>query len=142
MSNKVEIRVSAIEVRAAQPKAADTRKIQFIAETRDASLEEIAYIVKLYVEDVERFYTSLGYRLFVGDYEIKKYAGFKNGIYFKVYDPDFLAQHAGEKVQFTIDGVEFVDTGVTFPEYSTDAEIAFEAGAAAGLPTQEQVLSE
>jgi hypothetical protein len=142
MSKKVEIKVSAIEVRAAQPKAADTRKIRYVAETRDVSLEDIAYVVKLYVEDVERFYTSLGYRLFVGDHEITKYAGFKNGIYFKVYDPGFLAQHAGDKVQFTTDGVEFVDTGVTFPEFSVDAEFAVEAGLAAGLPTQEQVLSE
>ena len=142
MSNKVRPEVSSIEVRAAQPKAADSRKIQYICDIKNRSAEDIVYIVKLYMDDVEPFYTSAGLRLFVGDHEIKEYSGFKNGIYFKVYDPDFLAENGGEMVRFTADGVEFIDTGVRLPSAPAGVGLAATAGLATELPSQDQVLAE
>ncbi len=142
MSDEVRLKVSSIEVRPAQPKAADSRKIRYVGGTKDRSPEDIVYIVKLFMGDLEPLYRSLGFRLFVGDKEIEKYAGFKNGIYFKVFDPDFLAENAGKKVRFTTDGVEFIDTGASFPDYSVDAQTTDKAALASGLPSQEEVLSE
>ena len=137
ISHEVPLEVSSIQVRAAQPKAADARKIEQINQAKGRSAGEVVYIVKLYLDDARPLYTSMGARLFVGEEAIEEYAGFERGIYFKVYDPDFFSEHTGEKVRFTIDGETFIDAGVEFPRLTVDGQPD-----ATRLPTQEEVLSE
>ncbi|MGH8547421.1 MAG: hypothetical protein ACRERU_02225 [Methylococcales bacterium] len=102
----------------------------------------MVYIVKLYIDDWSPFYTSRGYRLFIGENEIKKYAGFRHGLFFKVYDPDFLAENVGKMIRFSVDGVDFSDTGVRLPDHSVGVLAAASLTDDGGLPTQEQVLAE
>jgi hypothetical protein len=142
MADEVELKVTSIEVRAAQPKAADSRKVRHLADAGARAAEDVVYIVKLYMDDVEPLSTSRGYRLYVGDVEVGKYAAFKNGLYFKVHAPAFLTENAGEDVRFTADGLEFIDTGIRLPDVSADVGAAPSAPGAPPLPTQEEVLSD
>jgi hypothetical protein len=99
MPEKPHLNLSSLEVVAAQPQAADSRKISFAS-------------------------------------------GLKNGIYFKVYDPAFLEDYAGEPVRFTTDGQDFIDTGAIFPEFSGRVQPEVETNIATHLPSQSQALSE
>ena len=80
--------------------------------------------------------------LYVGDSEIRKYAQFKNGIFFKVTDPNLLASHRGKKIRFRSapDG-DFIETNVTFPASATELDVTDETRSG-DLPSQEEVLRE
>ena len=59
--------------------------------------------------------TAHGWALYAGDTRIPKYWEYPGGIYFKVLDEDFLAEHQGEKLRFSENGKDFIDTGVKLP---------------------------
>jgi len=61
---------------------------------------------------------SQGFRLYIGDTEIRKYAAFNEGIYFKVHDVDLLTTLSDQEVRFCVDQDEMVDSGVHCPAYS------------------------
>jgi hypothetical protein len=137
----LEIVLTNIQLLLARPEAADLRKIQHYAAARGAEIEEVSYIVKLYTE-TPPVYNSMGVELYVGNQQIRKYSRFKNGIYFKVNDPQQLSTLQGQEVRFRRPGAdEFINTGVRVP-----AEEAIERGLRTTtvnqLPTQEEVLRE
>lgn len=55
--------------------------------------------------------TSRGWPLYVNDFHIPKYWTYKEGAFFKVFDPLFFQDHRGLSLRFSENGVDFVDTG-------------------------------
>ena len=81
--------------------------------------------------------TSSGHALYVGDFRIPKYWQCRDGIYFKIYDPQFFTDHAGEPIRFSANGVDFIDTGLTLTSPDRIGAQALDAG---DLPEQDDVL--
>ena len=102
----------AVEVVAAQPTETDTALIAQLALPATKDRAAAAYIVKVRLKAVP-VATSLGWALYVGELRIPKYWEYTKGIWFKVFDPRFFADHAGAKIRFSSDGVEFIETGLT-----------------------------
>ncbi|HEV3304481.1 MAG TPA: hypothetical protein VG055_32825 [Planctomycetaceae bacterium] len=130
-------KVAAVEVVATQPTAADLSAIAHLSTVAPAPLDRVAYLVKIKFEDMPPV-TSQGWALYVKDERIPKYWAYKDGIYFKVYDPNFLTKHRGDVFRFSLDGVNFIDTGKKLPERrSSKPQQRQNAGA---LPLQSDVL--
>lgn len=137
----LEIVLTNIQLLLARPEVADLRKIQHYAAERGTEVEEVSYIVKLYIPSPP-VQDSLGVELFVGDQQIRQYAQFKHGIYFKVNDPEQLSNLQGEEVRFRRPGTaDFIQTGLRLPEAETIPR-SFSATDGAPLPTQAEVLQE
>jgi hypothetical protein len=81
--------------------------------------------------------TSQGWALYVGDFRIPKYWQYKDGIYFKVFDPEFFVEHKGERLRFSQDETHFIDTGL---KLAAPAAVSRTSGKARALPQQEDVL--
>jgi hypothetical protein len=78
----------------------------------------------------------------VGNQQIRQYSQFKNGIYFKVNDPQQLSTLQGEEVRFRRPGAdEFINTGVRLPAEET-INRSLRTADVTQLPTQEEVLRE
>jgi hypothetical protein len=103
-------RIAAVEVVASQPTDADRAVIAHLKARDQAPLQDVAYLVKIQFEELPPV-TSHGWALYVNDQRIPKYWAYKDGIYFKVFDPNFFAEHAGQPIRFSMDGVDFIDTG-------------------------------
>src|SRR5262245_38997330 len=103
-------RIAKVEVIAAQPTDADRSAITHLSARASAPLPEVTYLVKIAFEEMPPV-TSQGWALYVNDERIPKYWACKDGIYFKVFDPNFLAEHNGQPLRFSLDGVHFIDTG-------------------------------
>ena len=132
-------RVVSAEVVATRPTAADTAMIAGLARDAGSPLREVAYIVKIRLREIPPA-TGLGWALYAGDERIPKYWEYPGGIYFKVLDPQFLADYRGKPLRFSQNGQEFVDTGVKLPGPGAPA-----GKRGAGLPSlarQEDVLKE
>src|SRR5262245_49723710 len=102
----------AVEVVATQPTDADRESIAHLSARDNKALEEVAYLVKVRFEELPAP-SGRGWALSVGDQRIPKYWGYKDGIYFKVFDPQFLADHDGEPLRLSLDGAKWIDTGLT-----------------------------
>jgi hypothetical protein len=140
----LEIVVTKIQLRLARPEEADMRKIQHYAAESGAALAEAepaSALVKLYLQTPLPT-DGMGIELYVNDQLIRRYSTFKNGIYFKVNDPQKLSNLRGGEVRFHRPGTdEFLDTGVTIPDAEdTEDPAALRAGGAVELPSQEEVL--
>ncbi len=139
-------KIAAVEVIPAQPKLADLKNIEHIAATESVSLDPVAYVVKITLETIPPV-SSHGFELYLDDYRIRKYWGFQNGIYFKVYNPRFFAKHGGKQVRFCLAGDQFQDTGFRLPrEKARPSARAIQPLSAASatpdlLPSQEEVLA-
>src|SRR5947199_282632 len=103
-------KIVSVEVVASQPTDADRSVLAHLSARADAPLQEVAYVVKIEFEKMPPA-TSQGWALYVKDERIPKYWAYKDGIYFKVFDPNFLTEHDGEALRFSLDGVNFIDTG-------------------------------
>jgi hypothetical protein len=137
----LEIILTNIQLLLARPEGADLRKIHHFAADRGAEVEEVSYIVKLYTDTLP-VQNSLGVELYVGDHPIRQYAQFKHGIYFKVNDPQQLANLQGGEVRFRRPGTaEFIQTGVRLPAQET-INRSFRGADITQLPTQAEVLRE
>jgi hypothetical protein len=130
-----------VEVVATQPQAADTRTIEHLRTTSNADLEDVAYIVKIDLSEPLPA-TSAGVALYVGDYRINRYYAFPGGIYFKVYDPNFFAEHGGDAIQFSVAGTAMQDSGYRLPDRPDNlpTEVSRRGLTVSELPTQEAVL--
>lgn len=141
----LEIVLTDIQLLLARPEEADLRKIQHYAAERGitaADAEKASTIVKLYLK-TPLPNDSMGVELYVGDQQIRRYSQFKNGIYFKVNDPQKLSSLRGGEVRFRRPGTdEFINTGVHIPAAEERAEAAPRAAGPTELPTQEEVLRE
>jgi hypothetical protein len=137
----VDIVLTTIQVLPARPEAADLRKIRHYAAQRGTALAEVSYIIKLYTQSPP-VYNSLGVELYVGNQQIRQYAQFKNGIYFKLNDPQQLAALQGQEVRFRRPGAgDFMNTGVRFPAGET-INRHVRAADMSQLPTQAELLQE
>jgi hypothetical protein len=130
-------KIAAIEVVAAQPTEADLGVIDHLSARASVPLPKVAYVVKIAFEEMPPV-TSQGWALYVNDQRIPKYWAYKDGIYFKVFDPNFLAEHDGQPIRFSLDGVHFIDTGKKLIHRKPKAHRT--AQAAAKLPLQSDVL--
>ncbi|WP_088889514.1 hypothetical protein [Leptolyngbya ohadii] len=137
----LEVVLTNVQLLLARPEEADLRKINHYAARRGAEVEEVSYIIKLYTENLP-LYNSMGVELFVGDQQIRQYSSFKNGIYFKVNDPQQLSTLQGEEIRFRRPGTnEFVNTGIRLPAEES-ANRGTRGADVTQLPTQEEVLRE
>ena len=135
-----EIVLTTIQLLLARPEAADLRKQRHYAAEIGADVEEVSYIVKLYLKNTPP-YDNMGFEFYVGDQRIRKYSQFKNGIYFKINDPRRLSALRGKEVRFRRPGSEeFTSTGINFPEAVTERRL--EDAEATQRPTQKEVLRE
>src|SRR5260370_23521745 len=130
-------KIAAVEIVASQPTEADRGGSARLSASAGAPLPEVAYIVKIAFEEMPPV-TSHGWALYVNDQRIPKYWAYKDGIYFKVFDPKFLAEHDGKPLRFSLDGVHFIDTGKKLKDPKPKASRA--AHAAAQLPLHADVL--
>jgi hypothetical protein len=102
----------AVEVLATRPTDADDALIARLDEAADHHLAAVAYLVKVQLRSVPPA-TASGWALYVDDFRIPKYWQYSDGIFFKVYDPQFFTDHAGGALRFSSDGTDFVETGLT-----------------------------
>ena len=107
-------KITAVEVVPAQPTEADSAKIAYLSAQSNRSLPQFVHVVKVELKTKPPA-TSMAWALYVGDELIPKYWEYDEGIYFTVLDPQFLADHKGERLRFTMDGVQFHDTGIKLP---------------------------
>jgi len=130
-------KVTSVEVVATQPTDADRGAIAHLSARASAPLPEVTYLVKIAFEEMPPV-TSQGWALYVNDERIPKYWAYSNGIYFKVFDPSFLAEHNGQALRFSLDGVHFIETGKKLVVPKPKSQRA--AHSAAKLPPQSEVL--
>jgi hypothetical protein len=132
-------KVVSAAVVAAQPTAADSPMIGRLSIELNRRLPAAAFIVKIRLEKVPEP-TGDGWALYVGDTRIPKYWEYPGGIYFKVFDPAFLSEHQGERLRFSHNDKDFVNTGVKLPgPGGAGASARSDAGR---LPLQSDVLNE
>jgi hypothetical protein len=126
-----------IEVVATQPTKADRATLAMFESTERKTLPGPAYIVKVRLKTLPEP-TSRGFALYVGDLRIPKYWTYRQGIWFKVFDPQFFVEHKGEPIRFSLNDTEFVKTRLKL----TVPKMAKTKGGrtAARLPAQEDVL--
>jgi len=103
-------KVIAVEVVPTQPTQADRKAIDYLSAQTTKSLPQITYVVKIRFQTMPPA-TSHGWALYVDGFRIPKYWEYKNGIYFKVFDPQFFADHQGQLLRFSQNGSDFVETG-------------------------------
>ena len=129
-------RAIAVEAAASRPTDADNAAITRLSQAAGRDLPPVAYLVKIQLETVPEA-TSSGWALYVDNFRIPKYWEYKDGIYFKVYDPQFFRDHAGEALRFSPDGTEFIETGLVLaaPEILPSA-----ATETPDLPQQRDIL--
>lgn len=114
MSTQNTIKVTSVKVVAVQTERADIKRLEFLRTSENISVEDRYYIVKVYLEK-QIPVSAETLRLYVGREEIPKFGGFSGGLYFKVYEPQFFENHAGDSLCFSPDGRMFFDTGAVLP---------------------------
>jgi hypothetical protein len=129
----------AVEVVPVQPTDADRSAIAHLSARDSKLLPQVAYIVKIRFETMPQA-TSEGWALYVKDFRIPKYWAYKDGIFFKVFDPQFFQDHHGQSLRFSQNGTEFVDTGLKLAIRRSRLEQS--ASEAAKLPLQDDVLND
>jgi hypothetical protein len=129
----------AIEVVATQPTDADRAAIAHLSTRDGRGLAPVAYVVKVRLKSMPPI-TSRGWALYVDDLRIPKYWQYREGIYFKVFDPQFFLDHQGGRLRFSQDGSDFVDTGLRLSRPASRAKKGSRR-AAAKLPLQADVLN-
>lgn len=131
-------KVVSVEVVAARPTETDRTMIAQLASEAKRQMPEAAFIVKLRLERIPTP-TGHGWALYVGDTRIPKYWEYPGGIYFKVLDEEFLADHQREPLRFSENGTDFIETGVKLPPSGTRAKRVADVRQ---LPLQSDVLNE
>jgi hypothetical protein len=115
MSPSKAPKVIAVEVVATRPTEADQAAIAHLSVEANRPLPPVAYVVKLRFQAMPPV-TSHGWALYVNGFRIPKYWQYEHGIYFKVFDAQFFADHKGQRLRFSQNGSEFVDTGKRLAE--------------------------
>jgi hypothetical protein len=130
-------KATAVEVVATEPMEGDRAVLAQLSAQRSKSLAHVAYVVKIRLEKIPPA-TSEGWALYVDDFRIPKYWEYKKGIYFKVLDPEFFAEHQGQQLRFSQNGTDFIETGLTLtaPKAATKTS----QRAKTKLPRQADVL--
>ena len=144
-------KITAVEVVAAQPTEADSAAIAHLSAQTNRSLPQLVYVVKVELS-AKPPVTSMAWALYVDNVLIPKYWEYRDGIYFTVIDPQFLADHKGKRLRFSQNGVDFYDTGIKLPgpaapsgskrkvTKSKGTQTKTAKTGAVRLPTQDEVL--
>lgn len=130
-------KVVSVEVVPARPTETDKTMIAQLAAETQRPITDTAFIVKITLDTIPPP-TARGWALYVGDTRIPKYWEYPGGIYFKVLDEEFLAEHRRQKLRFSENGVDFIDTGMKMP--APEASRAGRAAKMRSLPPQSEVL--
>jgi hypothetical protein len=125
----------AVEVVATQPTDADDAVMAGLSRAAGRDMAPIVYLVTVRLETIPAA-TSSGWALYVNHFRVPKYWQYKDGIYFKVYDPEFFADHAGEQLRFSPNGTEFIETGLTL----TAPDVVLSPTDTDELPQQSDIL--
>lgn len=127
----------AVDVVAAEPTEADSSAIAHLSARDRKSLPGVTYLVKIRLE-IKPEVASHGWALYVNDLRIPKYWEYDDGIYFKVFDPQFFQDYKGKRLRFSPNGTDFIDTGLklTAPRAITESV----AGISVELPAQDKAL--
>jgi hypothetical protein len=125
----------AVDVVATQPTDADRAAISYLGTTTDELIPPITYLVMVRLDPIPPA-TSMGWALYLDDFRVPKYWEYKDGVYFKVYGPQFFRDHQGKRLRFSANHTEFIDTGLVLDQ----ATVAALPTDAAELPRQEEVL--
>jgi hypothetical protein len=127
----------AVEIVAAEPTEADHAAIAHLSARDRKSLPGVTYLVKIRLE-MRPEVTSHGWALYVNDLRIPKYWEYDDGIYFKVFDPQFFQDHKGQPLRFSPNGTDFIDTGLKLaaPRVTTQGV----AVSSVDLPAQDDAL--
>jgi len=123
-------KITAIEVVPAQPTETDRAAIAHMGVKEPKAV----YVVKVRLKTKPPV-TSMAWALYVDDERVSKYWEYADGIYFTVFDPQFFAKHAGKRLRFSYNGVDFIDTGVDLASAPSVAD-----GNSTKLPMQADVL--
>lgn len=129
--------VTGVDVVGTRPKPADLQRMNFLNGGAADAAGGVTYVVRVKLDDAGQALTGQGFRIYVGDLPVEKYAGYPGGVYFKVYSPSFFEQHGGEPIRLSVDGETFHDTGQQLPAAAAAQPSLDERDA---LPTQEEVL--
>jgi hypothetical protein len=132
-------KVVSVEVVPARPTETDRTMIAQLSADADRPIPETAFIVKIRLDKIPPP-TAHGWALYVGDTRIPKYWEYPGGIYFKVLDEEFLADHQRQKLRFSENGIDFIDTGVKLP--GPGASRAKRMTGVSRLPLQSDVLEQ
>ena len=127
----------AVEVVAARPSETDSATIKHMSAQLNRPIRDEVYLVKVRLETMPPA-TGRAWALYLNDYRVPKYFAYEKGVYFKVFDPQFLAEHDGQSVRFSLDGTEFLDTGLKLEK--TKAVVEAAALAKSPLPEQADAL--
>jgi hypothetical protein len=125
----------AVEVVTTQPTEADDALIARLSPAVRRGLAPAAYLVMIRLQTIPPA-TSSGWALYINDFRIPKYWQYRDGIFFKVYDPQFLEDHAGESLRFSANGSEFIETGLTL----VAPDVVPSPAEARDLPRQDDIL--
>lgn len=141
------INIRAVKLVAAEPESADLERLTFLRQNKEPQLEDVVYLVKVYMTGVP--ITSTGMMLFVGKELISKYWAFNGGIYFIVYNPDFFVTHKNDFIRYSLDGgisiqqSEFQLPSLPLVSKATSFKLlAANAASHIALPTKQSALSE
>jgi hypothetical protein len=127
----------AVDVVPAESTEADRAAIAHLSARDGKSLPGMTYLVRIRLE-MKPEVTSHGWALYVNDLRIPKYWEYGDGIYFKVFDPQFFQDHKGEPLRFSPNGTDFIDTGLKLAAPPATARAA--PAIPAGLPAQDDAL--
>ena len=127
----------AVEVVAARPSETDSATIKHMSAQLNRPIRDEVYLVKVRLETMPPA-TGRAWALYLNGYRVPKYFAYEKGVYFKVFDPQFLAEHDGQSVRFSLDGTEFLDTGLKLEK--TKAVVEAAALAKSPLPEQADAL--
>ncbi len=133
-----------IDVVAAQPRDVDVQRLEYYSAQAAAPLPAIVYVVRLFLSAPPPS-TSTGMEVYVGETRIYEYGVWREGAFFLVHDPRFLAEHAGQSISFSFDGATREATGRVLPGSPGTTELASAAVRkltfVAGLPSLENALT-
>ena len=133
-------KITSVEVVAAQPTEADRAAIAQLSAEAKKPLPEVVYVVKVQIKSKPPA-TSMAWALYVNDVLIPKYWEYKDGIYFTVLDPQFFSDYKGKRLRFSMNGIDFHNTGMRLAAPPAVAASTAK-GKAAPLPLQADVLKE
>jgi hypothetical protein len=137
MTSSTPPKIVAVEVVPTKPSEGDSKTIALLNAQTGKSLPQVTYLVKIRLASVPPA-TSRGWALYVNDFRIPNYWAYEDGIYFKVFDPEFFSEHKGQRLRFSQNESEFVDSGVKLP--APTSRRAKKKGEASRLPLQSEIL--
>ena len=122
-------KIAKVEVIAAQPTETDRAAV---AQMGVKEAPEAVYVVRVRLK-AKPPVMSMAWALYVDNELVPKYWETTDGMYFTVLDPQFFTRHKGKPLRFSLNGIDFVNTGVKLTA-------APKSAAAGKLPLQSDVL--